>query len=111
MFVQRSRLESVCAFTASHLSSLVTQFSVVTVNGGLASPCILPGVIVMMGVCMLYLGTKRGSYFQQRASKLGRRGSRVIDSPFRVRNLSSIRDAGPPYSRPCPIGKLAARRQ
>ena len=111
MFLQRSGLESVCALTAFRLSSLVTQFSVVTINGGLAGPCMLPGVIAMMGVHMLYLGTKHVSDFRQRASQLGRRGARVIDPHFRVRNLSYIQDVGPQCSRPCPTGKLAARRQ
>jgi hypothetical protein len=60
---RRSQLQSVCPFTTSRLSSSVTHFSIVTVKGGWASPYMSPGVIVMMGVCMLYLEIKHVSYF------------------------------------------------
>jgi hypothetical protein len=43
-------------------TSSVTRFSVVTVKRGLVNPYMSPGVIVMMGDCMLYLGTKHVSY-------------------------------------------------
>jgi hypothetical protein len=54
----RSELESVCPFTTFRLSSSVTHFLAVTVKRYLASPYMSPIIIVTMGVCMLYLGTK-----------------------------------------------------
>ena len=52
--VWRAELESVCHFITSRLSSLVSHFSVVTVNVNLTSQYMSPGDVAMLGTGSLY---------------------------------------------------------